>query len=527
MSKTNEARLDGLFQTMLDDLTSSLMQGENLAAQRLMIRMRKRAEYLRPSLNELALTNFKILNETVGATKVRLDDDLIQNARHFITVNFENFNTKINEANIQEHLDMSYLMSLWRFGPGASNGVSGTHCADKIYQNMTCTESAAPLVSYLRSSNPYFSAFDAKNGSLGYDLYSGSKLTTVPKNEDTVRVIAIEPSGNMALQLAAGQYITNVLTHIGLDISNQQEKNKLLAKRGSIDGSLATIDLKSASDMFTPELIRLLLPSKWFELLMKIRSPETMVGNESVKLNMISTMGNGFTFPLMTLCLVSLIYALRCRHNGPTLYISWVNTAVFGDDIIVPSSEYDELTQIIEAAGLIVNHDKSYSVGPFRESCGGDYNLGVDITPFYVRSLSSDPEIYVALNQVLEWSSKHCYLPRTAQYLFKLLDKVLFVPEWSNPDQGILTSQVERRYKFLQPVAHQVKLEDQFFLMPLAVGGYVFSQGPDVLYTPRQYKTRYVVRRGRLPTGYLSGHDPLKRSISNSAKIDLFVSLLG
>jgi len=517
MSKTNEARLDSLFQKLSVDLANSNKR-DNPAVQRLALRMRKRAMYNRPELDDAGFAQFLDTNEKVGNFSVRLDQQLVRDAQYFIETILWRYNSTLDDSNIQEHMDINHLFDLWRFGPGASNEVSGTHCAEKIEQAMTCTQSAEDLVVNLRSRSPYFSAFDALNG-MGTSLVEGSKLTTVPKNEETVRIIAIEPSGNMALQLAAGQYLTNVLKHIGLDISKQQPINKAYAHRGSIDGSLATIDLKSASDMISPELIRILFPRKWYDLLMKVRSDYTTIKGVKVKLNMISTMGNGFTFPLMTLCIVALIYAFRAQRNGPTLYVSWEDTAVFGDDIIVPVTEYVDFCCVLQDAGFVVNTDKSYYTGPFRESCGGDYYEGVDITPFYVRSLESDSDIYVVINQVLSWVIKHKVLThQTLAFLATLIKDPLFVPEWSNPDQGILTQQVESRYKFLQPKAIHKKIDvNHFFLMPLAVGGYVFSHGPDVCYTPRQFKTRYVVRRGRLPKGYLSGYDPRKWTESDSA----------
>lgn len=522
MSNTNESRLDGFFQILSQELSS--VKQDNPAVQRLTARMRKRAEYIKPELPSKALSSFVELNDLVGKTQIVLQPRVINDAKYFIETILFRFNSRLSELNIQETLDESYLFSLWRFGPGASNGVKGTHVAEKIRQNMTCTSSCEPLVSHLRYTNPYFRCFDTLNGG-GVTLVKGSRLTTVPKNEDTVRVIAIEPSGNMALQLAAGQYLTDVLRSIGLDITSQQPKNKKLAERGSLDGDLCTIDLKSASDMFKPELIQLLFPAKWFALLMSIRSEYTEVEKVDVKLNMISTMGNGFTFPLMTLCIVSLIYAFRAGRGGPNLFIDWEKTAVFGDDVIMSSSEYDGFTSLLSDAGLIVNHDKSFSSGPFRESCGGDYWLGRDITPFYARSLAYDHDVFVVINQVLNWCGREkIMLLDTLMYLKNLLRRVHFVPEWSNPDQGVLTVSVSNRYTFLQVErVTRVIFDNDHFLVPLACGGYIESDGPNALYAPRQFKTRYRVRRGRLPKGFLSGRFPEYRDTSVSDFIDQLV----
>lgn len=524
MSKANEARLNNLFQTMSTEL-DNYANREDFAINRLSMRMRKRAKYIRPDLESEGFAKFLRINEVVGKTEIKLDPQIVANAKMFLESILWRFNTRLDSNNIQESLDRTYLESLWRFGPGASNEVKGTHTAEKIYQEMTCTTSAEPLVATLRSNNFYFSALDAKKGVRGTRVVRGSKLTTVPKNEDSVRIIAIEPSGNMALQLAAGQYLTDVLRSIGLDISTQQDKNKHLAYVGSLDNSLATIDLSSASDMFTPELIRLIFPPKWYNLLMQIRSSCTTIKGVEHTLNMISTMGNGFTFPLMTLTIVCLIYAMRAVRNGPNLYVSWAKTAVFGDDIILPTTEYEAFCSILSEAGLVVNHDKSFSDGPFRESCGGDYWLGRDVTPFYVRSLLTDPEVYVAINQLTLWCSKHdVFMPKTLKLLASFIQTELyFVPEWSNPDQGILTAEVAPRYKFLQPKAELVQLKDLDFAMMLAVGGYLQSVGSDMFFTPRRFKTRYVVRKGRIPKGFLSGRSPIHRTTAQSLRISLLL----
>jgi hypothetical protein len=58
---------------------------------------------------------------------------------------------------------------------------------------------------------------------------------------------------------------------------------------------------------------------------------------------------------------------------------------VYGDDIIVPTEMATSTMVTLETFGLRVNHSKSYCTGFFRESCGGDYYKGVDITPVYCR----------------------------------------------------------------------------------------------------------------------------------------------
>jgi len=551
----NEERLTVFFNTVLEEL----LDGGPLSfgAHRQVQRARKRARFLREDLQGKAISDFLLINERVGISQketppsLALDPRIIANARYFITNALERYTSSWDELAIQQPLEMSFLWSNWRFGPGASNGVQGTHAADKIWQDMTCTALCEPLVHKLRSMNPYFVARDGREGVKGTKQVEGSRLTTVPKNEDTERTIAIEPSGNMCLQLAAGMYLEGALKHIGLDIRNQQPKNVAMAKRGSLLGDVATLDLKSASDMISLDLVRALMPSSWFDLLMKLRSPVITIPGDGkarevgvqVELHMISTMGNGFTFPLMTLLIVALIYGFRCTRGGPSLYIDWSNTCVFGDDIIIPTYEYDGFVDVLTKAGLVVNLDKSYSAGSFRESCGGDFLNGVDVTPFYVKSLAAEPDVYVVINQVMTWSAREKLpLHRTLSFLRSLIDgKAHLVPEWLNPDQGIQTTGCSRRYTYLtleKPLVQLPKAAEAF-AVPLVCGGYltgvaikrdtfeltapeqwnqlskyVPAIGDELLfYLPRSNKPPKVrTRRSRLPKGFLDGWDPSYRS---------------
>lgn len=522
-----EDRLNAFFATLSDELRVSQTVREN-ARERLLLRMRKRAGFVNQDLDHKAIEKFLKINNDLKGYSCNLNAEIEANARHFIVVMLERYFSNLSDLNIQVCLDTNVLYDHWRFGPGASNGVKGTHTAEKIEQDMTYTTLCEPYVKRLRASNPYFIAFDSNREGSGLTPIYGSRLTTVPKNEDTVRTIAIEPSGNMAMQLAAGRILEGVLAMIGCDIGQQQPKNKALACRGSKDGSIATIDLSSASDMISIDLVRRLLPSKWFKLLMDIRSPQMEVNGQLVELSMMSTMGNGFTFPLMTLIMCSLIYGYRSIHGGPNLFIDWSSTAVFGDDIIVKTEEYNGIVDVLTSAGLIVNNDKSFCEGSFRESCGGDYDCGVDITPFYVKNLQYDHEIYVAANQLLEWSAKHkFYAFKTLRLLFSWLrTEPYFVPEWCNPDQGVKTSQVSRRYKRLELEVKDVRLKNAHFAMPLACAGYIKSDGLDFVFNRRVKRPFYRVRNARLPRGYLDGADPLTRSDADRSFIAFKLAIL-
>ena len=92
-------------------------------------------------------------------------------------------------------------------------------------------------------------------------------------------------------------------------------------------------------------------------------------------------MGNAFTFELETLifwCLTrAVVEELQLSQNGRVF--------AYGDDIICPTEAVPLLYKVLDFCGFTVNTEKSFTSGPFRESCGGDYFLGFDIRPYYVK----------------------------------------------------------------------------------------------------------------------------------------------
>ena len=246
---------------------------------------------------------------------------------------------------------------------------------------------------------------------LNIELTGGNRQATVPKNAKTDRLIAIEPQGNLSLQKALGARIRARLKfRCGIDLSKQPDVNRELARIGSITGDYATIDLSSASDSITCELVYKLLVTfgnddtiKWFELLNDVRSPFTYrilpdsMSNTAYKLQSFSTMGNGFTFELETLIFYAFAWSVNRLCNGGRGRL-----ATFGDDIIVPTSIAKPLIEVLSDVGFKTNVDKTFIDGPFRESCGTDWFSGVYVTPTYLRHLSLD---YASVNKILEIAS--------------------------------------------------------------------------------------------------------------------------
>lgn len=214
------------------------------------------------------------------------------------------------------------------------------------------------------------------------EVHTG-KLAFVPKNAKTDRTVVVEPWLNGVIQLAIGDYMANRLLLSGMSVRDQT-RNRVLAKRGSIDGSLATIDLSSASDTISTWLIRDILPPDWFELLNAARTSQLTVDGVTFRQEKFSSMGNGFTFPLETL----LFWAIAQCASGEDL------VSVYGDDIIVETQHYEAVVELLSFLGFSPNLAKSFATGPFRESCGADFLRGIDIRPCYLKQALTGQDLF-------------------------------------------------------------------------------------------------------------------------------------
>lgn len=152
-----------------------------------------------------------------------------------------------------------------------------------------------------------------------YNVVPGNICFTVPKKDDINRAACKEPDFNMYLQKGVGDYIRRKLRRDGINL-NDQSVNQRLARQGSVDGSLATLDLSAASDSITWKLVMELLPHEWFTHLDNIRSKRTFINGKWRTMNLFSTMGNGFTFELESLLFYAMaIVAVRLTSSNTTI----------------------------------------------------------------------------------------------------------------------------------------------------------------------------------------------------------------
>lgn len=271
-----------------------------------------------------------------------------------------------------------------RFGPGTTFSCRGTSSTllDKIGEvapsvtpgcNSYFINYTPPCLLESWKGSSIFNEDDPDVTTLDVTFVNGSRFNTVPKNAKTFRGICSEPSINMMWQLAIGSFIRKRLKRFNLDLDRQSNFNGLLAKFASRFNNKATIDLKGASDSISYNLVLDLLPIDWVELLSACRSGNTYIDGKWHRLQKWSSMGNGYTFELE-----SLIFFAICLCFDE-------EAKVFGDDIIVSSDKASQLITTLAELGFVTNTEKTFLSGPFRESCGQDFFLGVPVRPLFIK----------------------------------------------------------------------------------------------------------------------------------------------
>ncbi|UJQ85452.1 MAG: putative replicase protein [Alehxovirus faecadaptatum] len=225
-----------------------------------------------------------------------------------------------------------------------------------------------------------------------------SRLIAVPKTLKGPRLIASEPVSHQWCQQTILDFLTSSLAKTPIASSihfRDQRYNQNLAREASRTQSHATIDLSSASDRLScwlverifrrnPSLVAALhaTRTRWVVNTIDRKSPKYTV------LRKFACMGSACTFPVQSyvftiLAVASVLYQRKMQPSIKNVRRISQEVQVFGDDIIVPTDSWERLQGLLGDLGLKVNHNKSFGVGRFRESCGLDAFDGTDVTPTY------------------------------------------------------------------------------------------------------------------------------------------------
>jgi hypothetical protein len=220
-----------------------------------------------------------------------------------------------------------------------------------------------------------------------------ARLIAVPKDSRGPRLICVHPTESIWIQQGLRVKLESAIKRgrqqwhgwhwpQGRVNFDDQTINAKIALTSSLDRKYATIDLKEASDRVSDLLVQYLFGRhyRWFgccrAALVEIRGKDQKVTSLE-EVHCYAPMGNATTFPVESLVFWSVCVASMTEagfHQPDDCY-------VFGDDIIVPSEMATVCIDGLTSLGLVVNKDKTFIKGLFRESCGIDAYKGVDVTP--------------------------------------------------------------------------------------------------------------------------------------------------
>lgn len=223
-----------------------------------------------------------------------------------------------------------------------------------------------------------------------------SRLVAVPKTQKAPRLIAAEPTSHQWCQQAVASFLNERIaaTHLGKSIDfRQQSLSQDAARRGSLTGDTATVDLSSASDRISTWLIERMFRRN-HSLLRAFVSTRTRFITQDLdkkspslyRLRKFSSMGSALTFPVQSILFFMLVIGIGCHLTGTKPKDYWrlcKQVRVYGDDLIFPVAWVPQVIEVFTSLYLKVNVDKTFYHGSFREACGVDVWKGHDVTPSY------------------------------------------------------------------------------------------------------------------------------------------------
>ena len=387
-------------------------------------------------------------------------------------------------------------------------------------------------------------------------------LKFVPKNLKTARSICMEPARLMFFQQAVWRWMAESIEcgplHSFIKLSDQSY-NRSLALAGSYTGEIDTIDLSSASDRLSFELVRMVFPPSWLIPMTVTRSKGVKLPNgDDYVINKFAPMGSALCFPTQCIIFASVCilaahldriscspsrlrqpmevhdihlaiasltrpamegrnvrpygwYSLErvvphagspkgdydevCDMEGcssflddehvcsaisesrvyrPIVRTSLQPLAVYGDDIACDSRLTDSVKSILRHIGFAINDDKSFVANQsFRESCGGFYLEGFDITPVYYRVKGVGRRL--SPSQI--WSQVHLVNAARTKGFFRLssfLQHSLF--EWdsryerisipfvsdTSTEWGIIVKHPQNKHLRMVPARYEIPSSDDY-----------------------------------------------------------------
>lgn len=270
-----------------------------------------------------------------------------------------------------------------RFGPGATTTTPKKNACIpmKLWNTPACAANTTSLLPRMMEQSGL-----TREGLWTFPV-EGSKVSFAPKNATALRPVCTEPAWNGMFQNGLGDALRRPLLSIGINLRDQSA-NQRGAMYGSIHGKTATVDKSAASDLNSLGLTKWLFPMDWEKLLFELSCRETTLPDGTIiELHKLSSMGNGFTFPIECLVFWALATAAVdfCVAHEGLIRDHYPGVLVYGDDVILPVPALQRYKEVLNAAGFLVNEKKTHSSGSFRESCGKDFISGTDVRPWFCK----------------------------------------------------------------------------------------------------------------------------------------------
>jgi len=240
------------------------------------------------------------------------------------------------------------------------------------------------------------------------------RVVPVPKTLKSPRIIAIEPCCMQFVQQGIRDVLYRTIESHWMTSGHvnftDQSINQRLAIDGSSTGQLATIDLSDASDRVPLSLALEMFRSNpdLQDAINACRSTRAELPDGRIigPLGKFASMGSALCFPIEAMYFYTLcVMALLRVHNLPVTYSNCFRVSrevyVYGDDIIVPSSNAMTVLDYLRKYNCKVNTNKTFVSGSFRESCGVDAYRGYEVTPTYLRQVR--PKNRQQAKHIISW----------------------------------------------------------------------------------------------------------------------------
>ena len=299
-----------------------------------------------------------------------------------------------------------------KHGPGAVSNLPISQWKYYFHSWSARLEATFPYITYASANEALVLCDNNALSGISYD----SRLISVPKTLKSPRLIAAEPVENQWIQQLILSQISERIRNTPISSAiqfNSQEKNQILAKKGSVTGDISTVDLSSASDRLSCWTVERMFRRNT-SLLDRLYASRTQCismhdfNKGRLTLKKFATMGSACIFPIQTVAYTMM--AVACVLGRKKVTIKSIREAakqvqVFGDDIVIPTKDLDNFVEMLTFFGLKVNVNKTFSKGNFRESCGVDAFRGHDVSPVYIKHLPTERLPFSLVNSIVETSN--------------------------------------------------------------------------------------------------------------------------